>query len=82
MSINPKQFVVVEEGQVNPSQVLGRVVLVNEDGEPWSPGGEGGPVAWGDVTGKPSNFPSTVGQVSGLQSALDDLDSRIEALEG
>jgi hypothetical protein len=39
-------------------------------------GGGGGPVAWGDVTGKPSAFPPTshghiIADVTGLQTALD-----------
>ena len=39
-----KQFVVVESGAVDPSQVVGNVVLVDADGDPWAPGGgEPGP---------------------------------------
>lgn len=40
------------------------------------PGGDSGPTAWGDVTGKPATFPPaththTIANVTGLQTALD-----------
>lgn len=80
-----KQFVVDESGAVDSSQALGRVVLVDEAGEPIEFGG-GGSVAWGDVTGKPSTFaPAThehaIADVTGLQSALDAITDRLDALE-
>lgn len=42
--------------------------------------------AWGDVSGKPSTFPPAththaVGEVTGLQAVLDDLETRLAALE-
>ena len=44
------------------------------------------PVAWGSVTGKPSTFtPAThthaIANVTGLQALLDDLETRLAALE-
>lgn len=83
-----KQFVVVPDGEVNSSQFLGEVVLVDESGEPWSPGGgESLPVAWGDVTGKPSTFTPathahTIADVTGLEARLAAAEAKIEALEG
>lgn len=57
-------------------------VLILVDGEPtWGDapggGGGGGPVAWDDVEDKPSTFPPDshaheIGDVTGLQAALDD----------
>ena len=60
-------------------------------------GGDSGPVTWGSVTGKPDTFPPTIGttattaragnwtptiaQVTGLQAIIDDLTTRVEALE-
>ena len=49
-------------------------------------GGEAVDVAWADVTGKPSTFPPAththvVADVTGLQAIINDLTSRIEALE-
>ena len=43
-------------------------------------------VSWGDVSGKPTTFPPeththTIAQVTGLQAIIDDLTTRIEALE-
>ena len=83
-----KQFVVVPVGEVNSSQFLGEVVLVDESGEPWSPGGgDASPVAWGDVTGKPSTFTPanhthTIADVTGLEARLAAAEAKIEALEG
>jgi hypothetical protein len=85
--LTKKQFVVVPDGEADPTQFLGQVVLVDEDGEPWSPGaGDSSPVAWGDVTGKPSTFtPAThthdIDDVTGLESRIADLESQLEALE-
>ena len=82
------QFVVVPGGEVNHSQFLGEVVLVDEAGEPWSPGGgDTSPVAWGDVTGKPSTFtPSThthtIADIMGLEARLAAAEAKIEVLEG
>lgn len=58
-----KQFVVVEAGMVDPSQFLGSVVLVDAEGNPWSPGGGAEPVVvtWATLSGKPATFPPTVG---------------------
>lgn len=44
----------VTNGDPNPSQYTAPVLLVDADGNPWSP--EAGAVAWADVTGKPSTF--------------------------
>jgi len=50
--------------------------------------GEGGDaeVDWEDVTGKPTAFPPaththTIAQVTGLQDILDDLETRLSAVE-
>ncbi len=45
-----------------------------------------GDVPWGEVSGKPSTFPPsthahTIGDVTGLQTALDDLDDAIGDVE-
>lgn len=49
------QFVVVPDGVVDESQFLGELVLVNEDGTPWVPGGGGGEAAtWATLQGKPA----------------------------
>lgn len=40
--------------------VNGVISLVDAAGDPWTPGGDTS-VAWGDVTGKPSTFPPTIG---------------------
>lgn len=47
-------------------------------------GGDSTPVAWNEVTGKPSTFPPaththTVAQVDGLQSTLDSLENKTVA---
>lgn len=83
-----KQFVVVPDGEVDSSQFLGEVILVDEAGEPWSPGGgDSSPVAWGDVTGKPSTFAPaththTIADVTGLEARLAAAEAKIAALEG
>src|SRR5690625_7706245 len=82
----PIQFVVVPDVEADPTQFLGQVVLVDEDGEPWSAGaGDSSPVAWGDVMGKPCTFtPAThsheIADVTGLESRNTDLVSQLEAL--
>ena len=82
-----KQFVVVPDGEADPTQFLGQVVLVDEDGEPWSPGaGDSSPVAWGDVTGKPSTFtPAThsheIADVNALESRLAAIEAALEGGE-
>lgn len=79
-----KQFVLVRHGEVDSSQFLGQVVLVDEDGEPWSPGaGDSSPVAWGDVTGKPSAFtPSShtheISEITGLEARLAAIEAALE----
>lgn len=58
-------------------------------------GGGGGAVAWGDVTGKPTTFPPTVGTTAttaaagnhthadyATTAALAALEARVTALEG
>lgn len=83
-----KQFVVVPDGEVDSSQFLGEVVLVDDAGVPWSPGGgDSSPVAWGDVTGKPSTFEPaththTIADITGLEVRLAAAESKIEVLEG
>lgn len=81
-----KQFVVVEDAELLDDQFVGRIKLVNEDGSPWSPGGGSSPVSWGEVTGKPSTFPPAehtheVSDIDGLQAIIDDLQSKVAALE-
>ena len=82
-----KQFVVVPDGEADPTQFLGQVVLVDEDGQPWSPGsGESSPVAWGDVTGKPSTFPPAthsheIADVTGLEARLAAIEAALEGGE-
>lgn len=44
-------------------------------------------VTWSDVTGKPSEFPPeshthTIAQVTDLTSEIDNIKSRLDALEG
>src|SRR5699024_6504991 len=85
--LTKKQIVVVPDGEADPTQFLGQVVLVDEDGEPWSPGaGDSSPVAWGDVTGKPSTFtPAThsheIEDVNGLESRLAAIEAALEGGE-
>lgn len=89
------QFYVVAKDDLTPGQAVGRVALFNEDGTPWSPGGDGPvSVAWGDVTDKPSSYvpdmqlsvvtpdPSVGLEEGGLQVTLQSLAGRIAALEG
>lgn len=48
------QYEVVSE-PLDPSQAVGQINLVTEDGEPFAgSGGESGPVKWADIEGKPS----------------------------
>lgn len=83
-----KQFVVVPDGEVDSSQFLGEVVLVDDAGEPWSPGGgDSSPVTWAEITGKPSTFtPSThthtIADITGLEARLAAAEAKIEVLEG
>lgn len=78
----------VASGELNDTQYTAPVLLVDSDGEPIDIGGGGsGPVAWGDVTGKPSTFPPAnhnhaVADVTGLQDVLDSLQSQIDDLSG
>lgn len=79
MSIAPKQFAVVEGGEVDESQIVGRIVLVDADGEPWSPEDGGGPVSWTSVTGKPADYPPADhahawGEVTGKPSTFAPAD--------
>ena len=68
---------IVSKDGIAAGRTVGEVALFDADGNPVDVGGgESGPVAWGDVTGKPTTFPPathnhTVEQVTGLQSALD-----------
>ena len=44
------------------------------------------PVAWAEITGKPATFAPeththTIANVTGLQAKIDDLESRLSALE-
>ena len=72
-------YVVVPADQADPSQVRGKVALLNEDGTDWSPGESGGApatVAWEDVTGKPTTFTPashthSIADIEGLQDILD-----------
>lgn len=58
-----------------------------KDGEPVDLGGGGGdPVNWDDVQGKPSTFPPsththTIADIDTLQATLNDIESRLAALE-
>lgn len=64
-----KQYIVVEDGETKADQYLGEVVLVNEDGSPWTPGtSDAGPIAIADVTG--------------LEDRLAAVESRLDDLEG
>lgn len=49
-----KQFVVDPEAAVDPSQFLGTIALVSEDGAPWAPGGGGEAATWATLPGKPA----------------------------
>lgn len=80
------QFVVVEDPEVRSNQFLGKIVLVNDDGTPWTPGGGSSAPSWSDITGKPSTFtPEShthgINDVEGLQAIIDDLEARVAALE-
>lgn len=80
------QFVVIEDPEVRDNQFLGRVALVNEDGTPWTPDGDSSAPSWSDITDKPSTFtPAShthgIEDVDGLQAIIDDLESRVAALE-
>ena len=81
----PKQVRVVSADAPRAGQGLEPTAFFDEDGEPIEFGG-GGSVAWGDVTGKPSTFaPAThehaIADVTGLQTALDAITDRLDALE-
>ncbi len=60
---------------------------IQKDGQPVDLGGEGSSVNWDDIQGKPSTFaPSahthSISEIDSLQSTLDDILSRLDALEG
>lgn len=83
-----KQFVLSDASAPDESMFLGKVALFDDEGNPVDIGGGSGPtdVTWGDVSGKPSTFPPAththaVGEVTGLQAVLDDLETRLAALE-
>lgn len=87
-----KQFVVVESGAVDPSQVVGNVVLVDADGDPWAPGGgepgpEGPPGPQGEPGPEgpqgPQGPPGADGADGfGTEAQYNDIIARLEALEG
>lgn len=56
-----KQFRVIVDGEIDDSQHVAGVVLVDANGDPIDLGGGGGPVAWADISGKPTTFPPVVG---------------------
>lgn len=87
----------VVSGEAQENKGFERVAFFDGDGAPIDigGGGESSPVAWADVTGKPSTFAPaththTIANVTGLQAALDAkataaalaaLDARVAALE-
>lgn len=89
MSQGIHQVKVVSAEAAQPNKGFERVAFFDEDGAPVDigGGGESSPVAWADVTGKPStfapivgttattakagNYTPTVATVTGLQAALD-----------
>ena len=42
-------------------------------------GGEGGPVTWEGIQGKPTTFPSTIAQIEGLQDELDTVFQQVSS---
>lgn len=80
----PRQVQVVSSPARRSGQGVEAVAFFDEDGNPVDVGG-GGSVSWGSVTNKPSTFtPSDhehdINDVTGLQAALDNLQTQIDSL--
>lgn len=80
-----KQFVVVESGAVDPSQVVGNIVLVDADGEPWAPGGgdPGPPGPEGPEGPQGEQGPPGADGADGFgtEAQYNDIIARLDALE-
>ena len=68
MSFERKVFRVDPSTEQPNGGVNGVISLVDENGDPWAPGGDSS-VAWGDVTGKPATFPPTIGTTASTAMA-------------
>ena len=58
----------------------GRIVPIGGNSSGGDGGGSGGPVAWDQITGKPTEFPPAAH--THQQSEVDGLEGRLDAIEG